>query len=219
MPAMPGLYNPRSIDISEAGDVYIAEWQNDRISIWDENGSFKESFGQNGNTDGKFYDPSSLEVSENEIFVSDWSRHNIQVFSLAGEFLLRSWGSYGTGQSQFNNPSGIWVDINDSVGREIYVADYHNHRVQVFDENGTFLRTFGSYGGGDGQLNYANGVGVGPDNMVYVSSKHSIKSRYFRGGEISPAPFRPVDTLGSWTFTRINWWLLWLTITELRCLI
>ena len=58
--------------------------------------------------------------------------------------------------------------------------------MQVFDENGTFLRTFGSYGGGDGQLNYANGVGVGPDNMVYVSSKHSNKIQVFsREGNFS----------------------------------
>ena len=66
---MQVLYNPRSIDISEAGDVYIAEWQNDRISIWDENGSFKESFGQNGNTDGKFYDPSSLSLYQEMKFL------------------------------------------------------------------------------------------------------------------------------------------------------
>jgi tripartite motif-containing protein 71 len=178
IPSLPGLYHPRSIDVSPSGDIYIAEWANDRVSIWDENGSFQYSFGQSGSADGQFHDPSSIFVSVEEVFVGDWSRHNIQVFTLDGDF-LRGWGSYGAGQGQFNNPSGVWIDENGTTGREVYVSDYNNHRVQVFDENGTFLRTFGTYGGGDGQINYSNGVGVGPDDKVYVSSKHSNKIQVF----------------------------------------
>ena len=36
----------------------------------------------------------------------------------------------------FKNPCGVAV----SDGDEIVVADNQNHRVQVFDSNGTFLR-------------------------------------------------------------------------------
>lgn len=177
-PAMPGLYSPRSLVISESGDIYIAEWSSHRVSIWGENGNFKGSFGQYGNADGQLNHPSSIALSENEIYVCNWHGHNVKVFNLEGEF-LRAWGNYGQGEGQFYHPSGIWADQNGTNGGEIYVSDHNNHRVQVFDENGTFIRTFGSYGGGDGQLNYANGVGVGPDGMVYVSSKHSNKIQVF----------------------------------------
>jgi len=34
------------------------------------------------------------------------------------------------------------------------VADVSNHRIQIFDEKGAFLRLFGSNGSGDGQLSY-----------------------------------------------------------------
>ena len=178
LPAMPGLYHPRSIDISELGDIYIAEWANDRVSVWDENGTFLYSFGKRGSADGDFHEPSCLSVSGNEIYVGDWSRHNVQVFNLSGEF-LRTWGSYGTGEGLFYHPSGIWCDDNGTVGKEIYIADRYNYRVQVFDENGTFLRKFGVQGSGDGQINEANGVGVGPDGMVYVSSKNNQKIQVF----------------------------------------
>ena len=63
-------------------------------------------------------------------------------------------GSSGSGNGQFNAPYGIAVD---STGN-IYVSESLNHRVQVFDSNGVFLRKFGSNGSGDGQFNAAIGI-------------------------------------------------------------
>ena len=177
-PAMPGLYHPSSIDIDSDGSIYLTEWSNDRVSQWSAEGKFESSLGTHGAADGQFYDASSIKVSGDEVFVTDWSRHNVQVFDKSGNF-LRKWGSHGSGDGQFNQPIGITVDVNESGGREVYVTDYNNHRVQVFDENGTFLRKFGTYGNGDGQLNYANGVSIGPDGKVYLSSKHSNKLQVF----------------------------------------
>jgi len=48
---------------------------------------------------------------------------------------LKSWGTKGTGPGQFNLVHCIAVDAR----RHLYVADRTNRRVQVFDENGTFL--------------------------------------------------------------------------------
>ena len=47
-----------------------------------------------------------------------------------------SFGNYGWDEGMFKNPCGVAV----SDGDEIVVADNQNHRVQVFDSNGTFLR-------------------------------------------------------------------------------
>lgn len=46
------------------------------------------------------------------------------------------WGSYGTGQGQFDHPTGIAVD----AAGDVYVADSGNKRVQKFDSDGRFLR-------------------------------------------------------------------------------
>ena len=178
IPSLPGLYHPRSIDISESGDVYVAEWQSHRVSIWDESGNFQGSFGRYGGAEGEFQHPSCIYVSGIEIYVGSWQSHEIQVFNLGGEF-LRGWGSHGNGEGQFYHPDGIWVDDNATNGKEVYIADRYNHRVQVFDENGTFLRKFGTSGSGDGQLSEVCGVGVGPDGMVYASSKNNQKIQVF----------------------------------------
>ena len=41
---------------------------------------------------------------------------------------------------QFNITYGIAIDSNDNV----YVADKNNSRIQVFDDNGTFIKILGT---------------------------------------------------------------------------
>jgi DNA-binding beta-propeller fold protein YncE len=48
--------------------------------------------------------------------------------------------AYGDGQ--FQEPWGIAVDDQGTV----YVADTWNHRIQVFDSDGTFRTKWGTYG-------------------------------------------------------------------------
>ena len=52
--------------------------------------------------------------------------------------LLKSWGEPGTDPGCFNIPHNIATD----AGGRVYVADRENSRVQIFDENGTYLGQF-----------------------------------------------------------------------------
>jgi DNA-binding beta-propeller fold protein YncE len=49
---------------------------------------------------------------------------------------LLSWGTPGTGPSQFNTPHSIAVDARNRV----YVADRANRRIQVFGTKSDFIR-------------------------------------------------------------------------------
>jgi sugar lactone lactonase YvrE len=49
---------------------------------------------------------------------------------------LKSWGDRGKEPGQFNTPHSIATDADGNV----YVADRGNHRIQVFDGDGKFLR-------------------------------------------------------------------------------
>jgi hypothetical protein len=49
---------------------------------------------------------------------------------------LASWGTPGTGPSQFNTPHSIALDAQNRV----YVADRANRRIQVFNTKGEFIR-------------------------------------------------------------------------------
>jgi DNA-binding beta-propeller fold protein YncE len=68
---------------------------------------------------------------------------------VCGYSYLTQWGSFGTGNGQFNVPFGVAVD---SFGN-VYVADADNSRIQKFTSGGTYLTQWGSFGTGNGQFN------------------------------------------------------------------
>ena len=111
--------------------------------------------------------PYKLAESMNgEVFISDYSKHRIDVFTKDG-YLLRSWGRLGQESGQFNYPAGISAI---SAINEVFVADRANHRVQVFDLSGKFLRKWGLYGTQDGFGYFSNptNITVSADGEVFV---------------------------------------------------
>lgn len=58
----------------------------------------------------------------------------MRVLHLSGE-LIREWGTYGSGNGEFNWPMGI-----DIYNEEVFVVDTENARIQVFDLLGNYKR-------------------------------------------------------------------------------
>jgi DNA-binding beta-propeller fold protein YncE len=62
----------------------------------------------------------------------------------------------------------------------VYVTDEDNHRIQVFDANGTYLTAFGNHGGGLGSFNVPRGVAVDKDlSIVYVADRFNHRIQVF----------------------------------------
>ena len=80
-----------------------------------------------------------------------------------------SFGKEGSGDGMFKYPYGVAV----SDGDEIVVADSSNHRVQVFDSNGTFLRSFGHGGKNAGEFNRPNGIAINKDRNIFVADNNN----------------------------------------------
>ncbi len=76
----------------------------------------------------------AIDPRNGEFYVSDgYGNARVHKYSPEGK-LLFSWGESGTDPGQFNIAHNIATDKDGWV----YVADRENHRVQVFDANGTF---------------------------------------------------------------------------------
>ena len=89
-----------------------------------------------------FHHPTDVSITPaGEIYVSDGYR-NCRVHKYdAGGNLLMSWGEPGDGQGQFNLVHSVW----EHKGR-VYVADRQNNRIQVFDQDGTFITAWREFG-------------------------------------------------------------------------
>ena len=78
------------------------------------------------------WNPIDVSIGLNDqIVVLDWSksRRRVVILNKEGE-LIKSFGSHGFQNGQFNGPWGVEVD---EEGR-IIVADTFNNRIQVFDD-------------------------------------------------------------------------------------
>ena len=78
-------------------------------------------------------------------------------FNEEGEYLME-WGRSGTGPGEFNLVHSVKIDAN----RRVSVVDRRNGRIQIFDENGTFLDMW------DGMAQPSHVV-VTQDQTVWIS--------------------------------------------------
>jgi len=74
------------------------------------------------------------------------------------------WGMSGIEKpGMFLNPQHLAVDSEDNI----YVTDLGNSRVQKFDEQGTYVRSWGSQGSGPGEFSHPSGIAV-IDDYVFI---------------------------------------------------
>ena len=86
-----------------------------------------------------------------------------------------SFGKEGSGEGMFEYPVGVAV----SDGDEIAVADQGNHRVQVFDSNGTFLRSFGREGKNAGEFRCPDGIVIDRNGNIFVADRGNHRVQMF----------------------------------------
>jgi DNA-binding beta-propeller fold protein YncE len=122
--------------------------------------------GVSGNGPDAFDRPTGVAIGANgDVFVADGhapNQHNsarVVKFSKDGRF-IKAWGHKGSAPGDFDEPHDIFV--GGSQGR-VYVADRGNKRIQVFDQEGSFLAAWTQFGA-------PSSVFVGKDDSIYVGA-------------------------------------------------
>ena len=89
--------------------------------------------------DGRFRQPTDVAWDRaGNAYISDgYINSRVAKVSKNGDW-IKSWGSKGKGDGQFDTLHSIASDAEDNI----YVADRNNRRVQVFDTEGNFKRKF-----------------------------------------------------------------------------
>ena len=107
--------------------------------------------------------PCGVAVDGNDCLYASNDATN-EVFKLApsGKLLI-SMGGEGSGPGELSWPGGMAIR-----GKELFVCDRENHRVQVFDLNLNFLRQFGCHGSGKGQFEQPTDLAFDSVGNVYV---------------------------------------------------
>lgn len=91
------------------------------------------------------------------------------------------WGTLGDGRGQLNNPKGIAVD---KITGEVFVADTDNDRIQVFTNNGEYLRQWGSLGSNNAQFNKPLAIAIDSTGRVLVADSQNNRVQVFNTGGV-----------------------------------
>jgi len=143
----PGLLDyPTDVAVdAKSGDVYVADFYNDSISVFSSDGKYLRRFpdpqkpvGRGGSgADGNGIAVTAVTVADGKVYATD--TYQVFVFDLDGK-LLRQFGMPGLDPGQLDHPNGIAVDSRG----HIYVSDSNHNRVSAFDSVGKHLWTTGS---------------------------------------------------------------------------
>ena len=117
-------------------------------------------------------DPVGLAIdTENRfLYVADVGLDQVLVYDADSFKLLRKIGTTGknhtlTTPGDFAKPSAVAVDRDGNL----FVADMLNARIEIFDADGNFIRTFGKRGDGPGYFAMPKGVAIDSDGHVWVA--------------------------------------------------
>jgi DNA-binding beta-propeller fold protein YncE len=144
---------------------------------------FVQSFGSQ-KIDGHFlveYSPGEMAVdADGNVYVIEQEQETggnvsqILKYSSSGVYITK-FGSYGSGNGQFNYPRGVAVDSEGNV----YVVDNGNNRVQKFSSSGTYLAQWGSSGFGDGEFDYPSGIAIDGNDNIYIADSYNDRIQKF----------------------------------------
>jgi|GEM_PF-858813 len=147
------------------GRVYVADYANHRIQVFDTNGNYITKWGTYGAENGQIHKASALTViPSGKIYLSDQFNYRIQEFTTNGSFVT-TWGTKGEGDGQFLHPHVPGVDSEGNV----YVSDRDLANVQKFTSNGDFIMKWSEEGSDDGQLSKPESVIIDSNDNVYVA--------------------------------------------------
>jgi sugar lactone lactonase YvrE len=161
---------PHGLAVDRDGNVWAADQRTHQIYKWDSNGRLLMTIGERGvagDPPARLSEPTDVEIAPNgDIFVTEGhsftrGANRVSKFARDGSFLM-SWGETGSGPGQFNVPHAVALD---SRGR-VFIADRANNRIQVFDQEGTFLEVWYQFG-------RPSGIAIDADDRIYVADSES----------------------------------------------
>ena len=148
------FHNPRGITFDKIQNkVYVCDSSNHRIQVFDTNGKFLHSFG-----DDQSQKPFGICVSKDFVFVTDKVKNCVTKFTLEGMFK----NSFD-GTKQFSFIRGI-----DCCDKFLYICDFSYQRICVFDLNLKYIRDFGS-----GKIRCPVDVSIHSDRIYILSESMS----------------------------------------------
>lgn len=111
----PGQFRfPSHLAVDPAGNIYVTDFMNFRVQVFDRDGSFIRSFGQMGDGPGDMPRPKGIAVDRaDHLYVVDAGFELVQIFDATTGRTLMGFGKYGNQPGGTYLPQGIHIDYDN----------------------------------------------------------------------------------------------------------
>lgn len=174
-------YNtPKGLTVAADGSIYFTEGYGYRLVKLNAAGAQQWAVGQagvngtdNAHFNGVLWDGlagNAAVDAAGRVYVPDTGNDRIQIFSTNTGTFITTWGSSGSGQSQFSCPWGVAIS---PVNGDFYLVDRCNNRIQIFDSNRVYKTQLGTGMSGSSNTEFAgpSGVAVDKQGNVFVADQ------------------------------------------------
>ncbi|GMR04854.1 MAG: 6-bladed beta-propeller [Thermodesulfobacteriota bacterium] len=157
------FYKPVGVRVDSKGRIFVSDTRLDKVAVISPEGNLLQYL----EPKMPFKQPTGLAIDEahDRLYVVDTHLHNVQAFSLKTLKHVMTIGSRGSEEASFNYPSNVAVDKKGNI----YVVDTMNARVQIFDKDGRFIRSFGRFGDVAGEFARPKGIALDSEGHIYVA--------------------------------------------------
>ena len=182
-----GLDRPVSVAVDADGRIFIGNKDAGNVEVYDFNLNLFFTLGYG---DGEFVQPGSIAILGEKIFVADSGADTVKRYHTDGTYDL-SIGSTGSGNGEFNFPTGIVIDetrqelivADRQLGTDGFGDEVQGVRIQVFDLNGNYKRSFGTFGVGEGLMQKPVGIAVDGAGRIYIADAMQHVVHVFDGSD------------------------------------
>jgi DNA-binding beta-propeller fold protein YncE len=140
---LKGLEKPLGIAVNASGHILVGNDKRNKVEVYDPvNGALLASFGES-----EIETPSSIMLdSQQRIYVTDAGSNTVYVYDNTYT-LITNIGERGKDSHQVRSPSNALLSPDES---ELFVLDRLNVRIQVYDVEGSWLRSI-TFAGTEGE--------------------------------------------------------------------
>lgn len=154
--------------------LYVCDYGNSRINVFDLNLKFIRTFGKSTDGPGQLQSPADIAIdTQGNAYVADYSLHRVVVFSPDGAYLTH-FGGEGEEKGRLKSPVGICT-----TPHYVYVSEQGNNRISIFHTTGQFVGTLCKEGSGAGELNYPWGLAVDQDGFLFICDSKNNRIQIF----------------------------------------
>lgn len=164
---------PHHLTVDREGHVWTADEGTHAVRKFTADGRLLMTIGEPGTSGGPprlLTSPTGVAVApDGSVFVTEGHDNSptapvarVTKWTADGRF-VKTWGRTGSAPGEFSAPHVIAMD---SRGR-VFVGDRNNNRIQIFDQEGTFLDLWYQFG-------RPSGIVITPDDRLYVVDSESF---------------------------------------------